>query len=79
MLIRHDEIITKLTQLKIDGKDVRVSKNIYWEQTAATRVDRKINSFQIRHSFRQGCASAPDVFSHYNERILRNLEGYPGI
>ena len=26
--VRHDEIITQLTQLKIDGKDLRVVKNI---------------------------------------------------
>ncbi|GFR87016.1 endonuclease-reverse transcriptase [Elysia marginata] len=33
--VRHDEIMKDLTQIKIDGKDLRVIKNIYWKQTAA--------------------------------------------
>ena len=40
----HDEIIRQLTQLKIDGKDLWVIKNMYWEQTAAMQVDGEISS-----------------------------------
>ena len=43
--IRHGEIITK-THMKIDGKDLRAIQNMYWEQTAAMRVDGEINSFK---------------------------------
>ena len=39
--VRLDEIITQLTQLKIDGKDIRVIKDMYWEQTATIGVDGK--------------------------------------
>ena len=28
---------------------------------------------------RQGCVLSPDLFSLYNETIMRNLDGYPGI
>ena len=35
LTVRHDEIITQLTQMKIDGKDTRVIKNMYWEQSGA--------------------------------------------
>ena len=35
--VRHDEIITQITQLKINGQDPKGIKN--WEQTAAMRVD----------------------------------------
>ena len=31
--VRHDEIVAQLTQLKIDGQDLGVIKNVYWEQT----------------------------------------------
>ena len=30
--VGHDEIITQ-TQLKIDGQDLEMIKNVYWEQT----------------------------------------------
>ena len=44
--VRHDEIITQLIQLKIDGKDVQVIKNMHREKTAATRGDWEITSFK---------------------------------
>ena len=42
--VQHDEIIRQLTQLKIDGKDLCVIKNMYWEQTAAMQVDGETSS-----------------------------------
>ena len=36
-----NEIITQLSQLKIGGKDLRVIKNMYWEQTAAMQLDEE--------------------------------------
>ena len=39
---RHDEIITELTELEIDGKDLRVLKNVYGRQTAAIQVGGEI-------------------------------------
>ena len=74
---RHDKIITQLTQLKIDGKDLRVIKTMYWEQTAAMRVDGEISSFQnIKGDVRQCC-----VLSRYlsYEIIMQKLERHPGI
>ncbi|GFN99094.1 LINE-1 reverse transcriptase [Plakobranchus ocellatus] len=44
--VRHDEIITDLKQLNIDGKDLRIIKTMYWEQTAAMRVENKTSTFQ---------------------------------
>ena len=43
---RHKEIITQLTQLKIEEKDLRVIKTIYWEQTETMRVNGEISSFK---------------------------------
>ena len=78
--VRHDEIIKELTKLKIDGKDLRIIKNMYWEQTAAMRVEGEISAFQkIKRGVRQGCVLSPDLFSLYSEIIMRNIEGQPGI
>ncbi|GFO08467.1 endonuclease-reverse transcriptase [Plakobranchus ocellatus] len=78
--VRHDEIIKQLTQLKIDGKDLRIIKNMYWDQKAAMRVEGEVSKFQnIKRGVRQGCVLSPDLFSLYSEIIMRNLEGHPGI
>ena len=78
--VRHDEIIKELSKLKIDGKDLRIIKNMYWEQTAAMRVEGEISAFQkIKRGVRQGCVLSPDLFSLYSETIMRNIEGQPGI
>ncbi|GFO08712.1 endonuclease-reverse transcriptase [Plakobranchus ocellatus] len=75
----HDEIITQLKQLNIDGKDLRI-KTMYWEQTAAMRIENKTSTFQdIKRGVRQGCVLSPDLFSLYSEIIMRNLENHPGI
>ncbi|GFN80048.1 endonuclease-reverse transcriptase [Plakobranchus ocellatus] len=44
--VRHDEIITQLKQLNIDGKDLRIIKTMYCEQTAAMRIENKTSTFQ---------------------------------
>ena len=79
---RHREIIIKLTHLKIDGRDLQVIKNIYWEQRAAMRVDGETNQtssfLKIKRDVRQACMISTDRFSLYSEMIMRNLR-YPGI
>ena len=53
---------------------------MYWEQTAAMRVEGEISAFQkIKRGVRQGCVLCPDLFSLYGEIIMRNIEGQPGI
>ncbi|GFR74690.1 endonuclease-reverse transcriptase [Elysia marginata] len=78
--VRHNEIMKDLTQIKIDGKDLRVIKNIYWEQTAAMRVEGETSTYQkIKRGVRQGCVLSPDLFSLYSEFIVRNIERLRGI
>ena len=53
---------------------------MYWEQTAAMRVEGEISAFQkIKRGVRQGCVLSPDLFSLYREILMRNIEGQPGI
>ena len=40
---RHDEIIIQQTQFKIDGKDLQMIKNMYWEQTVTMPVVEEIS------------------------------------
>ncbi|GFN87694.1 hypothetical protein PoB_001420000 [Plakobranchus ocellatus] len=49
---------------------------MYWEQTAAMRIENKTSTFQdIERGVRQGCV----LFSLYSEIIMQNLENHPGI
>ncbi|GFO11985.1 RNA-directed DNA polymerase from mobile element jockey [Plakobranchus ocellatus] len=53
---------------------------MYWEQTAAMRIENKTSTFQdIKRGVRQAYVLSPDLFSLYSEIIMRNLENHPGI
>ncbi|GFO16201.1 endonuclease-reverse transcriptase [Plakobranchus ocellatus] len=78
--VKHWEMIKQLKQLHVDGKDLRIIKNIYWQQIAAVRIENEISPFQmIKRGVRQGCVLSPDLFNLYSETTLRNLDEYPGI
>ena len=69
-----------LNQLDIDGKDLRVLRNLYWDQTAAVRVDGELSEYtNIKRGVKQGCVMSPDLFNLYNEVILRNLDESEGL
>ena len=67
--LRHEESMSILDSLNIDGKDLRIVRNIYWEQTAAMRIGNYLSAFQdIKRGVRQGCVLSPDLFSIYTTR-----------
>ena len=43
--VKHEEIINILENLDMDGKDLRIIKNLYWKQTAAVRMDNEASNF----------------------------------
>ena len=64
----------------MDGKDLRIIKNIYWEYTEAVKIENETCAFQdIKRRVRQGCVLSPDLFNLYSETILRGLEDMPGL
>ena len=45
--VQHEELFRILQALNLDGKDVRIVRNLYWSQTAAVRVaDETTEEFQ---------------------------------
>lgn len=42
--IQHEHLIKLLQNLHVDGKDLRIIKNLYWEQTACIRYDEELRS-----------------------------------
>ena len=69
-----------LHTIDIDGKDLRLLRNLYWDQTATVRVDNELSGWaKIQRGVRQGCVLSPDLFSLYSETILRHLNDCSGI
>ena len=78
--VRHDELFNILASLDIDGKDLRIIRNLYWDQNAAVRIEGEVSEFKkIKRGVRQGCVMSPDLFNIYSETILRHLEDLPGL
>lgn len=78
--VRHSDLFEILQAINCDGKDLRVIRNLYWEQEAAIRVDGDCSEYRpICRGVRQGCVFSPDLFNIYSEIILRNIEDHEGI
>ena len=78
--VKHDRLFEILENLDIDGKDLRVIRNLYWDQCAAVRVQDEHSEFKnIKRGVRQGCVMSSDLFNLYSETIFRKLEDIPGF
>ena len=49
---RPEEFITMLQSLDIDGKDLRIIKNLYWYQTGPMSYENEIGQYV---KIKQGC------------------------
>ena len=62
--VKHDKLIQMLQDINIDDKDLQLIKNMYWQQTAAIKVNNNISGYQkIEKGVRQGCVLSPELFS----------------
>ena len=78
--VYHEKLIEILEKYEIDGKDIRLIKNLYWYQTASVKTDEGLTaSFPIKRGVRQGCVLSPPLFNVYTEQIFRNVEDMPGV
>src|SRR5204862_8244908 len=78
--VKHQEIIKMLENIGIDGKDLRIIKNMYWQQKAAIRNEGQIGEYQeIKMGVRKGCVLSTDLFVLYSENIMRIIENMPGV
>ena len=69
-----------LSKLDIDGKDMRLIWNLYWDQMAAIRIEGEISEWtEIKRGVRKGCMMSPDLFSLYSEIIMREISDMKGI
>ena len=78
--VKHEELLALLSSLDIGRKDLRIIRNLYYEQTAAVRVDNELTDYvKIKRGVRQGCVLSPVLFSLYSEIIMRKIADMEGI
>ena len=78
--IKHDQLVQDLKEINIDGKDLRVIINLYWNQVAAVRVGTSCSDFvPIERGVRQGCVMSPVLYNLYAERITRSIQQLEGF
>src|SRR5215469_6237659 len=72
---KHENLMKMLEKLEIDGKDLRIIKNLYWNQKVAVKIDDDESKWQcIKRGIRQGCVMSPDLFNLYSEMIMREIK-----
>ena len=63
------QLFNILEHLDIDGNDLRVIRNLYWDQSAAVRIGGELSEYKlINRGVRQGCVMSPDLFNIYTAR-----------
>ena len=78
--VYHLKLVNALKKLEIDGRDLNLIKNLYWQQTASIKTeDGQSSSFSIKRGVRQGCVLSPSLFNVYTENIFKELQDLPGI
>lgn len=52
--VKHEEIMNDIQEFGVDGKDIRILKNLYWHQIAAVSVDDELSNWtQNKRGVRQ--------------------------
>ena len=44
--VRHDDLLDMLQDVNLDGKDLRLLRNLYWNQSAGVRIDNDVQKIQ---------------------------------
>ncbi|CAH2229174.1 jg21606 [Pararge aegeria aegeria] len=75
--VLHDRLIAILHNIGLDGKDIRIIQNLYWNQRAKVRVgNEETEDVEIKRGVRQGCILSPTLFNLYSETIIAEaIEG----
>lgn len=69
--VDHGKLINILQNMNLDGRDVRIIKNLYYNQIAAVKVEDMTTEYvPIQRGVRQGCVLSPLLFNIYSEQIF---------
>lgn len=73
----HTELIRTLGSINIGYKELRIIKELYWNQTATVKINNiETNKLKISKGVRQGCVLSPTLFNIYSEiAVTKALTG----
>ena len=78
--VKHDKLMELIGRLEIDGKDLRLIQNLYYNQKAAIRINGELSDWvDIQKGVRQGCVLSPDLFNLYSEEALSKIRMCDGV
>ena len=78
--VRHEPLIQCLREIGVDGKDIKIIRNLYWDQTASVRIMSELSDdIRIQRGVRQGCVASPTLFNLYTEKIFRHIINMKGV
>ena len=78
--VKHSEMVEALARTGIDGKDIRIITELYWNQKAAIRIDLELSEpTVIQRGVRKGCVLSPYLLNIYTEHIFRELNHMNGL
>lgn len=70
--VQHKKLFEVLQRAGIDYRDIRILKNLYWNQTANVKISGKTtNNIKINRGVRQGCILSPLLFNLYSDIIFK--------
>ena len=53
--VRHEPLMQCLSEIGVDGKDIKIIRNLYWDQTASVRIMNELSEeIRIQRGVRQG-------------------------
>ena len=78
--VKHDKLMELLQNVEIGGKDLRLIRNLYYDQKAAIRIQGELGGWvDIQKGVRQGCILSPDIFNLYSEEALGKIRTCDGV
>jgi hypothetical protein len=78
--VQHEKLVECIQEVNLDGKDIQLIRNLYWEQSATVRIGhRNTPEIEIQKGVRQGCVLSPCLFNIYTEVIFKHIKGKPGV
>ena len=78
--MNHDKLLELIQGLDIDGKDLRLIRNVHYGQKAAIRIKGELGEWVcIQKGVRQRCILSPDLLNLYSEEALKTIRMCDGV
>ena len=69
-----------LSEIGVDGKDIKIIRNFYWDQTASVRIMKELSEeIRIQRGVRQECVASPTLLNFYTEKNFRHIINMKGV